>query len=235
MAQFDSVQQEEEWLQDMMSANSFVFSQEGTDLLNDQSQQQQIQDDQDDSDNNTYELNYDQNHSTPRDIEQPGDVDQKINFVRERGNNLNNNMNEEAKSSSDSDDSSTSMSDLEDEMSNRGFGNNNNNKNQNRKDIESSKSKSKSSYKYKPVAPNYWPNEIEKLTKAKWGHYAELDRFINPWTLSYIGIHQIFDETEYFPQWISYKYDTSNTAFMLLLSSIIMILACIHVSFTSFV
>ena len=208
----------------MMSANSFVFSQEGTDLFsNDQRNPPQIQD----NDSGTYD------HYERKKVDL-----EEIHYTTPRGddnhhNYGNGNYNDDTESNDEASQDSSSMSDLDDEIDERRLNDNNNN-NDRRRDTKS-KSNKNTNYKYKPVAPNYWPNEIESLTKSKWGHYAELDKFINPWTLSFIGLHEILDKSEYYPQWINYKYESYNTAHMLLLASITMILASIHVSFTSFV
>lgn len=203
---------EEELLQDMMSANSFVFSQEGDD--DDQYIQQQNDDDnEEDSYDDNYERkkiemqepNYEQNYITPR-------------VANNDNNNINNNDNE---STEDEEEDSSSMTDL-DENNNIDLNNRaNNNKN--------------NKYRYKPIASNYYPNEIEKLTERKRGHHTKLDRYISPWTLQYIGDHEIFDKAGRYPQWINYKYESDNTMNMLTLIFIIMILASIHVSFTSLV
>ncbi len=221
MANFESQEQEEEWLQDMMSANSFVFSQEGNDLFNDEPNQQHNDNEEDSYDDNyerkkieMQEPNYEQNYSTPRDVQ----------VIKNDDDDENESSETEDEEEEEVEDSST-ISDIDGDIDDE-----NNELNEDKHDID----------KYKNniinyIAPNYYPDEIEKLTRAKRGHHAELNRYINPFTLTYIGIYEKLDEPQYYIKWINYKYESDNTAFMLMLSLIIMILASIHVSFTSFV
>eukprot|EP01084_Bolivina_argentea_P031640 58554_1 len=203
---FLSHEQEEAFLQQMISENSFAFS-EGHNLDNNQHISVNNEDDSDYSDNN-----YEHKRS---DIQQDQN---ELNYSTPRGDNNNNNF-------IDDDDED------EDEDEEEEYSHENNERNNN---IMSKNNNGSNTYKYKYLSKHHYPDKIEQLTNAKWGHYAALDKYISPWTLTYIGEYELFDaKSDLYPRWINYKYESYNTAHMLTLSVIIMILASIHTSFTT--
>eukprot|EP01083_Nonionella_stella_P099272 279117_1 len=197
---FSSLKEEEDFLDNMIAENSFVFSSEGRGR------------DIDSNDDNEYI--YDDNkqnthHADNNESNIESTDDEHIHMHQYRYDPRHMDL-----SSSDTD------LDAYDHEPNTNY-----NKNK--------KQRLKNKYKYRYIGNRYRPNPIEQLTTAKWGHQAALDRFISPWTLTYIGDHNVLDTPERYPRWINYKYSSYNTAHMITLSFIIMILASIHISFTT--
>ena len=123
----------------------------------------------------------------------------------------------------DDDESDDSLSEMEQAIKANNISNN--------KQIKSLKYKITNLKHYGYLSTQYKPNDIEKLTDFRIGQHNQLNKLINSCTLTYI--YNELEDKDAYPRWINYKYNCYNTAYMLMLSVIIMILVTIHTSFTS--